>query len=549
MDKRRITEENKFLNLNLTLVIVIYLVSDIVLQWYYRYEGLNANTIGYLTVAMEYSRGHFHNAVNGFFPPLISWLMVPFIKLGMTPVFAFRVLNLVTGLFILIGTKALSYKFNISNNIRDALMLVLAPILLYYSTYLFPDMLALCFLVYYTVIIFDNKYPDKVRNGFLCGMLGSFAYFSKNYAFPFFVAHFLLLNVLFFLRCKTSIDKKNVFRNAVVGLVIFFMISGVWVYLISSKYGSFTFGTAGDYMSKLLGPEVRADYQFEDTQEDDPVYWAGLLKPSYETALSAWDDPSFMLNKFYPKTVKLTSDPKYLVQRMLKNTSIVIQTVFVKWFSFLSIPIIIAYVLFCIQPLDKLLLRGDIIYPLATVVLFSAGLTPFVVNIDNVRYFWFDNILLLLMGGQVLSVLIHNEFFNGFRKNILIIFFALSFIAAPLRDVIQKPSRGEGNYALSGKLKAYNIQGNIASDDKWSDALQVAYHLKLNNDGTFFYGVPKKNQNGEALLNELKSHNIDYYLVYGESGLPGYKEITDGKILGLKVFSMKERKLSNIVFE
>ncbi|MDO8281287.1 MAG: hypothetical protein Q7U10_01465 [Thermodesulfovibrionia bacterium] len=491
-------------------------------------------------MALEYSRGHFHNAVNGFFPPLISWLMVPFIKLGMTPVFAFRALNLVTGLFILIGAKALSYKFNIADGIRNALLLALVPILLYYSTYLFPDMLALCFLVYYTVIIFDNKYPDRVKNGLLCGVLGSLAYFSKNYAFPFFVAHFLMLNALFFLRCKTAIEKKNVFRNAVVGLVVFFMVSGVWVYLISSKYGSFTFGTAGDYMSKLLGPEVRADYQFEDTQEDDPVYWAGLLKPSYETALSAWDDPSFMLNKFYPKTVKLTSDPKYLVQRMLKNTRIVIQTVFVKWFSFLSIPIIIAYILFCIQPLDKLLQRGDIIYPLATVVLFSAGLTPFVVNIDNVRYFWFDNILLLLMGGQVLSVLIRNEFFSGLRMSILIIFFVLSFIAGPLRNVIQKPARGEDNYALFEKLKAYNVQGNIASDDKWSDALQVAYHLKLDNDGTFFYGVPKKNQSGEALLHELKSHNIDYYLVYGESGLPGYKEITDGRIPGLKVFSMKE---------
>ncbi len=535
------------------VLLAIYTVLGVLMLEYYRYEGLQANSIGYFAVALQYAKGNFSNAINGFWPPLISWLLIPFIKLGVTPLLGARIINLVTGLFLLIGVRALSYRFEITERLRNIILFSFIPIVLSYTTLIFPDLLLLCILVFYLSIIFNSKYPDRVYYGVLCGLLGAIAYFSKHYAFPFFISHFLLLNILHYLRNTTEATKKNVLRNAIVGIALFSLISGVWVAMISSKYNYFTIGTAGRYNLALVSSEMQGNPKLRGQQTSDPVYYAGLLKPSYETALSAWDDPTLVEVK--PQT-EARGNFKYRVKHMFKNSYRIIQ-IFVNFFSFLSISIIIAYILFCIRPFHKLILRGDILYPLVTMGLYSAGYTPFIIYFDNIRYFWIDNVLLLLMGGQVLTVLFRSEFFdNNIKKNLLITFFVLSFVILPVRDIIQKNTRGEENYTLFRKLESeYNIQGNIASNDKWGYTLELVYHQNLNrlNNRSYYYGMPKKNQSNKDLLNELRTHNIDYYFVWSERlsetrtedsegktrFLHKYKDITKGKISGLKIYSLK----------
>ncbi|MBI5049308.1 MAG: hypothetical protein HZC11_00145, partial [Nitrospirae bacterium] len=307
--------------------------------------------------------------------------------------------------------------------------------------------------------------------------------------------------------------RKNIVRNALAGMAVFCVISGLWVATISIKYNYFTLGTVGDYVVRLVGPDNRAVPEFYGPERDDPVYWAGLLKPAYATALSAWDDPSFVSRKLMMDKATLWSDPAYLIKYMLKNVSKILQIVFTKFFSFLSIPVLIAYVLLCLQPLNKLIRRCDILYPFATLLLYSSGLTLFIVHLHNVRYFWLDNVLLLLMAGQVLTLLFRNEFFSSsLRKNVLTVLVALSFIILPAGPILeQKSTRGKRLYALSAELKkTYSMQGNIASDDKWGDTLQVVYDLRNNFNSTVsFYGMPKKNQSSEEILNELRTNAVD----------------------------------------
>ena len=104
--------------------------------------------------------------------------------------------------------------------------------------------------------------------------------------------------------------------------------------------------------------------------------------------------------------------------------------------STLSIAIIIAYILFLtVRHENKLLSRGVLLYPLFTIILFSGGYLLF--HFEE-RYVWLSNILLLLMGGYVLTVLFQQEFFKpGLRKNIVIVFFIISFIFAPVKYIVQ----------------------------------------------------------------------------------------------------------------
>jgi hypothetical protein len=213
--------------------------------------------------------------------------------------------------------------------------------------------------------------------------------------------------------------------------------------------------------------------------------------------------------------------------------------------------------LLCIRPVKELLQRGDILYPLSTMILYSGGYTiPFV----SPRYIWIDNILLLLMGGHLLSLLFQHEFFKiyNLRKNILIALVITSFIVWPIHNIIQKQKSDIGKeiYLLSKKLESYNIQGKIASYKpspdfiskewqrsmrSWVHTLILSYYL-----GIQYYGQSGADMSEEELERELKKFDIDFYLVWGNhTNIP--KFLSDYRMVvnlenpgpGLKVYSLK----------
>ena len=171
------------------------------------------------------------------------------------------------------------------------------------------------------------------------------------------------------------------------------------------------------------------------------------------------------------------------------------------------------------------------------------------------RYLWIVNILLLLMGGKVLSELFQYDLFKKKAlRVILIIFFILSFGFTPLRASIDigKNNINKEMYKLSSELdKRYNIHGNIASNrqkiqvsihDSWHNTFRLAYWLKSR-----YYGQPREGISDEDLQSELRKHDIDYYFFWeGSDKSPGflseYREITNSEMPGLKIYSLNEER-------
>ena len=222
-------------------------------------------------------------------------------------------------------------------------------------------------------------------------------------------------------------------------------------------------------------------------------------------------------------------------------------------FSRLSVAIIIAYILLIFfQPVRTLFDRPDLLYPLLTVALYTGGYMPFHFEI---RYLWPVNILLLLMGGRVLNELFKSDFFSrDLMKNTLMAIFLLSFIATPLKTSIDmsRNSLNRSMHDLGEELsRRYDLGGNIASNrqkvqhtvhDSWHRTFRLSYWLK----GRYF-GQPRENISDRELEREFEGHNIDYYFFWGDSTetpevLFRYKEITNGDIPGLLIYSIKEKK-------
>jgi hypothetical protein len=512
----------------------------------HHHERLTGDATLYLSIAEKYIRGDMSNAINGYWGPLLSWLLIPFLYFGSTHLFAINALNLFFGLLTITGVWRLSYRFEISENIRTIILLPLVPILLFVSLVQPMDFLLLCILVFYLNVVFKKNYPESMHNALLAGGLGALAYFSKPFGFPFFISHFLLMNLCHYFRNSSIEHRKSVMRNALAGFVLFSLLSGVWIGLISSKYNRLTFSNMGRGVLASLGPGSK----HETLEKGSPIFYAGFYEPPNDTATVIYEDPSSAKNKLW-NPLESRSSLKHFTSNLIENIFECLRIY--ESFSRLSIAIIIAYILLIfVQPLNKLYSRTEILYPLLTITLFTGGYFPF--HFET-RYLWIVNILLLLMGGNVLNELFHKEFFKkNIVRNILILFFILSFTITPLKASVDigKNNVNEKMYVLGAELEnRYNIRGNIASNrqkvqvtshDSWHNTFRLAYWLKSR-----YYGQPRVNISDEDLENELKEYGIDYYFYWEDSNsvpqfMSRYREITDDGIPGLKIYSLKEKK-------
>jgi hypothetical protein len=397
---------------------------------------------------------------------------------------------------------------------------------LYFSFFITtPDLLIVCTTIYYLYFLFSPKYTNNKYNGFLCGLTGSLAYLSKSFALPFFLVHFTLFNIFFYFKNLNKEKRSIILKNLIIGLIIFFTISGIWIALISDKYGKFTIGTAGEYNYELIGPESQGHYE----------YYSGLIKLPNKSAVCAWEDPSyFKMESWSP--LESGKYLKFQINIILENIIKIFNII--ELFSVLSILIIIAAITIIIKSSTDTESKIKLTYLLITILIYSGGYS--LIFIED-RYLWLINILLLITGSYIISLLIRTDYINKIQKNILIIFLILSFIMTPITFLIQDSHVGEATYNLSEELKNnYNLHGNLASNSNLIESDHIAFYTKSK-----YYGIPKKTGNYTELKIELKNNNIDYYIVWGDSKENNYlskhfKEITNGNITNLKIYSLKK---------
>jgi hypothetical protein len=524
MDKERFR-----FNLRLAAALIIYLAAGLCLVGWYRYQ-INPDGISYISIAQKYLNGDFGNAINGYWGPIFSWLLTPFLAVGTEPLLAAKILNLLIGAAAIVALWALACRFEMSASIRTVILFLAVPVILSFAfSDIVPGLLLACLLLFYFAIIFGDNYADSIGKGISCGALGGVAYLSKSFAFPFFISHFFIMNVLHYFRSETKQAKKSVLRNFFAGAIVFVVISGVWIGLISNKYGELTFGTSGKI---TYGAAVGGGRQSLG------IYTEGFLEPPDANAINIWEDPSYLE---IPPHEPLGSWA--FIKNQLKITVGNIRTIggIFMDFSILSVAIGIAYLLFWLRRFDKTIIRtmpAEVLYPTITIVLFAGGYSLIWVQ---ARYLWVICILLMLMGGYVLSRLFENKFFTKTRRAALLVIFFLSFAAPAFKELGAYANRGKGLYNLSEVLKSRIEPGSdIASNTNWPGTLYLAYYL-----GCKYYGVPEENVTKAELNSDLGKYGIDYFFAWGGTAgdynfLTNYEEMTGGRIPGLQIYRLKK---------
>lgn len=520
-------------NLFFSLCLVLYLVSAVFFLKYYQYDPISRDLISIMSIAKIYATGDLGNALNGYWGPMFSWLLVPIIYLNPTPqftLFSTKILAIIVGFFTLIGISLLSRRFSLSTSIRSSILFASVFIVLYYVFAFNPvDLLLACFLIYYLYIIYNSNYSLKWYHGILCGILGSLAYLTKSFALPFFLITFTLFSLLHYL--KDVKLRKGILKNLVLGLAVFFLISGFWSGVISEKYGYLNFGTSGEYNFEEIGPAQQG--------KGSPI-WHGFIEPSNEKATSAWEDPTYLKVESWNPLGSWGSF-KYELNVILANITKTVT--FLNEFSYLGLLIIIFAIIFVVWKIINTNLKYQrLIFPLITIALF-VGL--YVMIFVEFRYFFLVYFLLALMGGYLLQILFKKPYCTAEIKTILLIVFVASLVFTPVTGLIQHEGGGKSIYELSNAINdEYHLEGNIASNDGYIASMYMAYLWDSH-----YYGTGLKNWHpisDEELKKDFEIYSIDYYLYWANSNsnsdlMMQYREITGGKIKGLKIYSIKER--------
>jgi hypothetical protein len=516
----------RLMNNSSNRLLLAYCCLGILLFPLYQYQ-IDPDGISYINIAHLYATGDFHDAVNGYWGPLISWLLVPFLLVQLQPLLAYKILTLIIGFFTFIGIRKLSYRFALNERVRLFISFAALPMLLSYTIFTAsPDLLFLCISLYYLYYIFDTDYGKKATFGFIIGLLGALLFLSKSYGFYFFIAHFSLFTFIYLLKSKNHQERRNVLLKYIFGLIIFLIISSIWIYGLSNKYQHFTISNSGEHNMQLDSPGSRGQ----------PVLYQGLLPLSYPGAVSAWDDPSY-LTIDYEKSPRLADWITFQIVHIGGN---VFRTFY--YFELFSIFPMVIVLIYAIRYFGKRFrkaeagiqspegrswsrqlqlywsrddgkLHSSVFNSLITMLLYTAGYE--LLHIEG-QYLWIDAILLLLLSAYYVC----NNHFNFIRsaklRRVLFYIIFLSFWLYPIMLIVIHVNEDRDIYITSKQLQtAYHLKGNLASNNdadstnSWGLTLFYAYFLDSK-----YYGAAQVNITNEELQRELGKYHIDYYFVW-----------------------------------
>ena len=501
--------------------------------------SLAPDAISYLSIGRDYAAGRWGEAVNGYWGPLMSWLLAPLLALHMADSAAVKAVAFLGGLAAFAGVITLSRRFAMSRPARSITLAIAGLMVIYMMLGTVPDLLLASVLLFYLAALLGSGYSNSIRPAVLCGVLGALAYSTKSYAFFFFGAHFTLANIFFWLRSHGP-RRTQVVKNWMAGLAAFAILSAPWVAAISWKEGRPVLNTTGAYNYRLIGPRSLGYPGMH-----------GLLPPSRPHSISAWEDPRA---DSLPPWSPLESANAFQHQLALVKRNAAGIALYLMHVSPLLILILPAYIVSCMKRDGQWF--GEWVVPVMTLCLYPGGYL--LVSVED-RYLYFMAFLLLLMAFRAYDGMAENTSLSRVLRLGLAMVLVTSFCITPVRTLAVLPRRDAVAEAAERLAAGSALHGRLASCGSWDKSLEIANRLGLP-----YYGVLGPGARGHELallLNpesgglawptetperadqQLREYRIDYLLLWNDCAVPPgplrlENEIAAVNALGLRIYRL-----------
>ena len=262
-----------------------------------QYYADNPDTFQYLEIAQKYISGDWQQAINGYWSPMICWLLVIPLTLIKVELLAFKILQFFIGIFALYQWYCLLMKAPISDARRKTLLFFSLPFLLSYALLnATPDLLFLAELLLLMNLFSKDDVFANGKKQVLIAIVGLLLFLTKSFGFPLFIALILILSIKDYYGHRRE---KQILMNGGKILLIFLLCCIPWITAISIKHKIVTLSEAAAFnMSEDVAP-------LPGRSSELPVLGLGLIEPT-KNAVSAWETPGEFVSE---KKINLFHSP------------------------------------------------------------------------------------------------------------------------------------------------------------------------------------------------------------------------------------------------
>ncbi len=290
--------------------------------------ALNHDAIAYLRIASYFAQGQWDLAVSGYWGPLLSWLMVPMLKVGMSPLVSARVAMAISACVFLTGCASVYKSLPVAEDCRG-IGLVLSALagVVWSIQFITPDLLVGGLVCLAVGQMARADFPLRPKRAVVGGCLWGLAYLAKAVALPL-GGVFMVGAGLLWARFCPGTRRKSWMNLALAGLV-FLMVAGPWIGVLSAKYRRITFSTTARIAHAIVGPS--------DQQRYHPTF-RSFHHPA-SGRITSWEDPSDMPYRFWSpwRSVAYAWHQVKLVVRNAVTTMVLLTTIHLLWPVFLVV--------------------------------------------------------------------------------------------------------------------------------------------------------------------------------------------------------------------
>lgn len=445
-----------------------------------------SDAIAQQAITEHINNGEWAFAVNGYWSPLASWLLLPFSWLPVEGMDAFRLMNLVlAGICLHLSVKILKQltaSITIAYSAACAIAVILPFWALYYLT---ADILFLGVLLWYVQLHISGKFYERPV---AAGISGTLLYFAKAYGLYFFIAHSLLM-LLF----REKDKRKQSLSSLGRALFIFIPVCAIWIALLSGRYGHFTISESARYNAAISANRPLLH----------PCDTMGLIAPLPGYRYSAWEDMTRHVSINKPAAaVPFT-------KRFTENTSAFISLLnkIPRYGIWLTV-VLLAVVLF-LKRFPK-----PLIVPLVTLCIFSGG---YVLLFVEERYLIFPALLLYI----IIAVLMVQAagIIRSRYARWLLYFLLLYTLVRPAADIYRFASISEENAVHQQmqllKKRKHPQNAAYASWNAYQFA-GFAWYMRWKDYG----GLKGYGADTARMRNDLQRNHIKYIIMPYDQLLP-----------------------------
>lgn len=554
------------------LFFLTYLIVGIASILLTRFTITTPDTFNYLLITEQLNNGEFRAALSTHWSIGIAILIAPFMALGIDGVLAFKIVQVIIGYFTLtLFLRIISFSIYSFSTFRHTperrknnhtflsilAFIIALPLVISMTLELTADLLLTTLLLWYFYLLISSINRDRHRTNYAwkCGLVAGLAYWSKAYALPFFVVHFIgwhivlwCINYFFYKKNKhnTNVEQEGHFKsnhhlrssvilkNVLIGTVVFTLICLPCVLALSSKFDEPTIGMSGKYNFALISPH----------RQHDQLTKNELINPNTRfTDYWAYEEPALFVQSWSP--FASLADVQYYVRFLVSNV--------VRFCYFDYARYVVLLLVFGLAGLWYIKARIDwkaglfIGLTIFTALAFTSGY--FLVLVRE-RYFWLDYFLGLILLFFLSAIFINLNKFNT-RKMLLVGILIASLLVWKSIEIIQEKTTVQAFFKqLHRDIPQLNELKNkrIATNDTWGvyhhtdAAVYLMYALRYE-----FWGQIRSRRLWREDLREATEKEIDYFILWDAEGLEKriFKDIPlvfRDSSLRMSVYRLKEEK-------